>query len=84
MLVASIEAAKKINPDKVMNPAQNLEEYYLFMDWAAKAMPWTILQNLPYPKLYEQIDQSLDYFYFINDQPLAELKDKGFYNNSLQ
>jgi len=84
MLVASIEAAKKINSDRVMNPAQTLEEYYLFMDWAAKAMPWSILPNLPYPKLYEQIDQSLDYFYFINDQPLGELKDKGYYNNSLQ
>jgi len=37
-----------------------------------------------YPGLYDQIDQSLDYFYFITDQPLEELKDKGFYNNSLQ
>lgn len=30
------------------------------------------------------IDQSLDYFYFINDQPLAELENRGYYNNSLQ
>ena len=84
MLVESIEKAKKINPDRIMNPAQTLEEYYAFIDWATKAMPWSILPNLPYPRLYEQIDQSLDYFYFINDQPLAELKDKGYYNNSLQ
>jgi len=73
MLVESIEKAKKINPDRVMNPAQTLEEYYDFVDWAAKAMPWSILPNLPFPRLYEQIDQSLDYFYFINDQPLTEL-----------
>ncbi len=84
MLEESIEKAKKINPDEVMNPAQTLEEYYDFIDWATKAMPWSILPNLPYPKLYEQIDQSLDYFYFINDQPLPELKNKGYYNNSLQ
>jgi phosphatidylserine decarboxylase precursor len=84
MLVGSIEKAKKINPDRGMNPAQTLEEYYDFIDWAAKAMPWSILQNLPYSKLYDQIDQSLDYFYFINDQPLAELRNKGYYNNSLQ
>lgn len=84
MLVESIAKAKKINPDKVTNPAQNLEEYYTFVDWAAKAMPWSILPNLPYSKLYDQIDQSLDYFYFINDQPLPELKNKGYYNNSLQ
>ena len=84
MLIDSIEMAKKINPDKLTNPAQTLEEYYIFIDWAAKAMPWSILRNLPYSKLYDQIDQSLDYFYFINDQPLPELKNKGYYNNSLQ
>lgn len=84
MLIDSIEKARKINPDKVTNPAQTLEEYYLFVDWAAQAMPWSILPDLPYSTLYDQIDQSLDYFYFINDQPLPELRDKGYYNNSLQ
>jgi len=84
MLVRSIEKAKKINPDRATNPAQTLEEYYDFIDWAAKAMPWSILKESKYPKLYDQIDQSLDYFYFINDQPLPELKNKGYYNNSLQ
>jgi len=84
LLIKSIEIAKKINPDKITNPAQTLEEYYVFVDWAAKAMPWSILPNPPYSKLYDQIDQSLDYFYFINDQPLPELKNKGYYNDSLQ
>ncbi|MBU1231382.1 MAG: phosphatidylserine decarboxylase [Proteobacteria bacterium] len=84
MLIESIEKAKKINPDKATNPAQTLEEYYAFIDWAAKALPWSILPDAPYSTLYDQIDQSLDYFYFINDQPLPELKDKGYYNNSLQ
>jgi len=84
LLIKSIEMAKSKNPDRTTNPAQTLEEYYGFVDWAAKTMPWTILPDLPYPKLYEQIDQSLDYFYFINDQPLNELKGKEYYNNSLQ
>jgi phosphatidylserine decarboxylase len=84
MLVKSIAMAKKINPDRVTNPAQTLEEYYLFMDRAAKAMPWSILPEGPFSKLYDQIDQSLDYFYFISDQPLPELKNKGYYYNSLQ
>ncbi|OPY75881.1 MAG: Phosphatidylserine decarboxylase proenzyme [Syntrophorhabdus sp. PtaU1.Bin058] len=84
MLIDSINKAKEHNKDKATNPAQTLEEYYIFIDWAAKAMPWSILPNLPYSKLYDQIDQSLDYFYFINDQPLPALKDKGYYNNSLQ
>jgi len=84
MLIESIEKAKTINPDRATNPAQTLEEYYAFIDWAAKALPWSIVPSLPYSQLYDQIDQSLDYFYFINDVPLPELKGKGYYNNSLQ
>jgi phosphatidylserine decarboxylase precursor len=84
MLIESIAQAKKINPDRVTNPAQTLEEYYTFIDWAAKALPWSILPDPQYAKLYDQIDQSLDYFYFVNDQPLPALKNKGYYNNSLQ
>ncbi|MCK5819521.1 MAG: phosphatidylserine decarboxylase [Psychromonas sp.] len=84
MLIKSIASAKKINPDKMTNPAQTLEEYYNFVDWASKALPWTILPHGSYSTLFDQIDQGLDYFYFINDQPLAELKGKGYFNNSLQ
>lgn len=84
MLVKSIEKAKEINPDKKTNPAQSLEEYYEYVDWAAKAMPWNISQNVEAEGLYEKIDQSLNYFYFINDQPLEELEGQGLYNNSLQ
>ena len=86
LLIKSIEKAKATNPDKESNPAQNLEEYYKFLDWASKAMPWNILPSAEtkYPKLYERIDQSLDYFYFVLDQPLEELEGKGYYHNSLQ
>ena len=84
MLVESIDKTTKINPDKVTNPVRTLEEYYNFIDWAAKALPWSILPNAPWSSLYDQIDQSLDYFYFVNDQPLSQLKNKGNYHNSLQ
>ncbi|MFH1512635.1 MAG: phosphatidylserine decarboxylase [Bacillota bacterium] len=84
LLIKSIEQAKAINPDTVTNPAQTLDDYYLYVDWASLAMPWNILTNLPYTKLYEQIDQSIDYLYYINDQPMEELEGKGYYNNSIQ
>jgi len=84
MLISSIEKAHKMNPDKVTNPAQTLEEYYDFIDWSAKAMPWSILEAQVYSSLYEQMYQALTYFYFINDQPLKALGNKGYYNNSLQ
>ncbi|MDT8899776.1 phosphatidylserine decarboxylase [Anaeroselena agilis] len=85
MLIQSIEQARRINPDKETNPAQTLEEYYDYIDWAATAMPFNILPAAErYPKVYESIDQSLDYFYFLIDQPLDELRGKGYYYNSLQ
>ena len=85
MLEKSIQKAAAINPNKESNPAQSLEEYYDFLDWAATAMPFNILPSADtYPKLYESIDQSLDYFYFLVDQPLEELEGKGYYHNSLQ
>ena len=84
LLEKSIESAKAVNPDKTTNPAQTLEEYYAYIDWAAKAMPWNISKNVASDSLYTKIDQSLNYFYFINDQPLDELDGQGLYNNSLQ
>ncbi len=84
MLEKSIASAKAINPDRATNPAQTLEEYYDYIDWAAKAMPWNISKNVDSDSLYAKIDQSLNYFYFINDQPLEELDGEGLYNNSLQ
>lgn len=86
MLEKSIAQAKEMNPDKNSNPTQTLDEYYDYIDWAAKAMPWSILPGVDKLQsgLYDRIDQSLDYFYFINDQPLKELEDQGYYNNSIQ
>lgn len=84
LLIKSIEQARVVNPDKNTNPAQTLEEYYEFVTWAETCMPWSILPKTPYSSLYDKIDQSLDYFYFINDQPLAELEGEDLYHNSLQ
>jgi phosphatidylserine decarboxylase len=84
MLIKSIDQAKMVNPDKNTNPAQTLAEYYDFVTWAETCMPWSILPKTPYTSLYDKIDQSLNYFYFINDQPLTELEGQGLYNNSLQ
>ena len=84
MLIHSIEKANKINPDRVTNPAKTLEEYYSFVDWAAKAMPWSILPNPASSTLYDKIDQSLDYFYLQYHEPYRTwlinfTKDWGIY-----
>lgn len=80
----NIEIAKNINPDKDTNPAQSLEELYDFLDWAVTCMPWECLKNLPYSSLYSKIDQATGYFWFIFDQPLEKLRNKGYYYPTLQ
>jgi len=45
LLVKSIQQAKETNPDSATNPAQTLEDYYGFVDWATKAMPWSVNQR---------------------------------------
>ncbi len=84
LMEKSLNIGKMINPDKETNPAQTLEELYSFLDWAAVCMPWEVLKNLPYSSLYSKIDQATGYFWFIFDQPLDELKDKGYYYPTLQ
>jgi len=84
LLLKSIEMAKETNPDKKTNPAQSLDEYYEYLNWSVKAMPWNVLSDAHYPTIFETIDQNVCYFYFILDQPLPELEGKGYYYNSLQ
>jgi len=83
MLEASIAEAKKDNPDPKTNPVQNLSDYYNYIDSASELIPQNVLEN-PTELIREQILQSICYFYFLIDQPLLELKDKGLFKNSLQ
>lgn len=84
LLTKAIEKGKKINPDKKTNPVQSLEEYYNFVEWTQHAMPWNVVSFADDSDIFKRIDQSLNYFFFINDIPLEELDGKGLYNNSLQ
>ena len=84
LLVTSIERARQVNPDKKTNPVQSIGEYYEFISWAERAMPGNLLEPRPEATLYQRLDQSLGYLYFICDQPLDELEGKGYFNNSLQ
>ena len=86
LLEKSIAQAAKINPDPQTNPAQNLKAYIEYVNWAETAMTWAILPGVEknHPSIYNRIDQSLNYFYFVNDQPLSELQNKGLYIPSVQ
>ena len=86
LLEKSLLLAKAANPDPRTNPAQTLEGFYDFLDWSVTCMPWNMLPQAEavYSPLFDQIAQSLNYFYFVLDQPLEELEGNGMYYNSLQ
>ena len=83
LLERAIHQAAELNPDRQTNPVHSLESYYAFIDWSARALPWAISPYEAYSTLYDRIDQSMGCFYFVCDQPLEELTDKGYYHNSL-
>ena len=83
LLEKNLEIGRKINPDKAYNPAQSLDELYDFLDWSVKCMPWEVLKGVSYNSLYLRLDQTTGYFWYIFDQPLEELKGRGYYYPTL-
>jgi len=83
LLTRSIEQAKRINPDPLTNPAQTLEQYYDFVSLAERALPDRLIEPKPNATLYQRMDQSLSYLFFICDQPLPELEGRGYFRNSV-
>lgn len=83
LLQHAIAQAAKINPDRSYNPAQSLDEFYDFIDWNVRQLPWDVMihqaPNAYGRSLYGRTDQGIGYFWFIVDQPLDELRDRGFF-----
>jgi phosphatidylserine decarboxylase len=84
MLEKSIAEAKKANPDPKTNPVQSLSDYYDFIDRASESLPQDMVESSPSLTMRDQMLQGLCYFYFLVDQPLPELEDKGLFKNTLQ
>ncbi len=83
LLEHAISQAAEVNPDKDYNPAQTLEDFYYFVDRNVRCLPWDVMLN-PAPNdygrsLYGRTDQGIGYFWFVVDQPLDELKGRGFF-----
>jgi len=83
LLEHAIAQAASINPDRRYNPAQSLDEFYDFVDWNVRQLPWDVMiHQAPSDygrSLYGRTDQGVGYFWFIVDQPLDELRDRGFF-----
>ena len=83
LLEHSIHQAAAVNPDRRYNPAQTFDEFCTFVDRNIRCMPWDVML---YPastdngsSLYSRVDQGVGYFWFVVDQPLDELRDRGYY-----
>ena len=88
LLEHAIRQAAQINPDRRYNPAQTLKEFYDFVDWNIRQLPWDVMIH-PAPNdygksLYGRTDQGIGYFWFIVDQPLEELQGRGFYYPTIE
>ncbi|MCQ2168677.1 MAG: phosphatidylserine decarboxylase [Bacteroidales bacterium] len=81
LLEHAIKQAAQINPDRKYNPAQTLDEFYDFIDWNIRSLPWDVMTGLTADKasLYSRLDQGVGYFWFVVDQPLEELEGRGYY-----
>ena len=62
----------------------NKEVVSFFIEWSLTTLPRFILKLPTGSSLYDRLDQGVDYLYFLVDQPLEELEDKGYYYPSLQ
>ena len=88
LLTHAIAQAATINPDRHYNPAQTLDEFYDFIDWNVRQLPWDVMIH-PAPNdygrsLYGRTDQGIGYFWFIIDQPLDELRDRGYFYPTIE
>ena len=43
LLEHAIAQAAEINPDRQYNPAQSLSEFYEFIDWNVRQLPWNVM-----------------------------------------
>ncbi len=84
LLINSIEKAKIVNPDVNTNPVRNLIQYYNYIDHAVRSFPAVLEASQSSASFFTQIEQSIVYFYFLNDQPLEELKKYHYFRPSLQ
>ena len=80
----SLMHAAVANPHLQSNPVRTLDEWFAYMEQFLHRMPWQTMDIGEDVSFFRRIDQNIGYFYFLLDQPLDVLKDRGYWYPSLQ
>lgn len=84
LLEQSLAQAAIANPHLRTNPVRSLDDWFAYMERFLHRMPWQTMDIGEDASFFRRIDQNIGYFYFLLDQPLDALKDRGYWYPSLQ
>lgn len=84
LLEQSLAKAAIANPHRETNPVRTIDDWLAYIERFAHAMPWQAMDIGEDASFFRRIDQNIGYFYFLIDQPLDALRDKGYPYPSLQ
>ena len=80
----SLLQAAQANPHVRTNPVRTLDDWFAYLEHFLHRMPWQTMDIGEDASFFRRIDQNIGYFYFLLDQPLEALKDRGYWYASLQ
>ena len=80
----SLAQAAIANPHLRTNPVRTLDDWFAYLERFLHRMPWQTMDIGEDASFFRRIDQNIGYFYFLLDQPLDALKDRGYWYPSLQ
>lgn len=84
LLEQSLTQAALANPHVETNPVRTVEQWCAYVERFARSMPWQTMDIGEDASFFRRIDQNIGYFYFLLDQPLNVLHNKGYIYPSLQ
>ena len=80
----SLAQAAIANPHLRTNPVRTLDDWYAYLERFLHRMPWQTMDIGEDASFFRRIDQNIGYFYYLIDQPLDALKNRGYWYPSLQ
>ena len=80
----SLAQAAIANPHLRTNPVRSLEDWFTYLERFLHLMPWQAMDIGEDASFFRRIDQNIGYFYYLLDQPLDALRNKGYIYPSLQ